>query len=79
MRAARACLRSTYGPAAAALQAAAAAEVAQVTSAAPCDQRQHGVLHGDGGWTAPTVVPLRARQKVLFANALEFRDDSNCS
>ena len=61
--------------AAAALQAAAAAEVAQVNSAASCDQRQHGVLHGDGGWTAPTAAPLRACPKVLFANASEFGGD----
>ena len=72
MRAVRACVRSTHGPPAAALQAAAAAEVAQLKSAAPCDERRHHVMHGDGGWTAPTAVPLRGRLKVLFANAFEF-------
>ena len=72
MRAARACVRSTHEPPAAALQAAAAAEVAQLNSAVPCDERRHDVLHGDVAWTAPMAVPLRARLKVLFSNAFEL-------
>ena len=72
MRAVRACVRSTHGLPAAALQAAAAAEVAQLNSAARCDERRHDVLHGDVAWTVPTAVPLRARLKVLFSNAFEL-------
>ena len=62
----------------AALQAAAAAEVAQLNSSARCDERaatrvrRHDVLHGDVAWTAPTAVPLRASLKVLFSNAFEL-------
>ena len=72
MRAVRAHACSTHGPSVAALQAAAAAEVAQLNSAARCDERRHDVLHGDVAWTAPTAVPLRARLKVLCSNAFEL-------
>ena len=64
--------RSRLSVAPAALQAAAAAEVAQLNRAAPCDERRHDVLHGHGGWTAPTAVPLSARLKVLCSNAFEL-------